>query len=117
MRSADTEYDDVAWCRPTITATLRMASVTIASAVFSKGTRYRRHDWQRLNVFRNSKSPRSLCFADHRDAVKLPAPNDGGKWKFWASFSTTLRGHIVYSVDVHQVREEVRDQGYALRDL
>lgn len=92
-------------------------NVTIASAVFSKGTRYRRHDWQRLNVFRNTKNPRSLCFADHRDAVKLPAPNDGGKWKFWASFSTTLRGHIVYGVDVRQVREEVRDQGYALRDL
>ena len=92
-------------------------NVTIASAVFSKGTRYRRHDWQRLNVFRSSKNPRSLCFAGHRDADKLPAPNDGGQWKFWASFATTLRGHIVYGIDVREVREEVGDKGYALRDL
>lgn len=91
-------------------------NVTIASAVFSKGTRYRRHDWQRLNVFRSSKNQRSLCFAGHRDADKLPAPNDGGQWKFWASFATTLRGHIVYGIDVRQVHEEVSDRGYALRD-
>lgn len=92
-------------------------NVTIASAVFAKGTRYRRHDWQRLNVFRSSKKPKALCFADHRAPEKLPAPNDGGQWKFWASFATTLRGHIVYGIDVRKVREEVADQGYALRDL
>ena len=45
------------------------------------------------------------------------APDDGGQWKFWASFATTLRGHIVYGIDVRQVREEVGDKGYALRAL
>lgn len=92
-------------------------NVTIASAVFAKGTRYRRHDWQRLNVFRSSNNPRALCFAGHRDAEKLPVPDDGGQWKFWASFATTLRGHIVYGIDVREVREEVEDKGYALRAL
>lgn len=90
-------------------------NVTINSAVFAKGTRYRRHDWQRLNVFRDSKSPKSLCFAAHRDAEKLPAPKGDGQWKFWASFATTLRGHIVYGIDVREVRKEVVNKGYAQR--
>ena len=92
-------------------------NVTISSAVFSKGTRYRQHDWQRLNVFRSSKDAKALCFAAHRDAEKLPSPTDGGQWKFWATFATTLRGHIVYGIDVRKVREEVAKNGYALRPL
>lgn len=91
--------------------------VTIASALFSKGTRYGRPDWQRLQVFRNGSNARELCFADRRDTSKLPPPENGGKWRFWASFASILRGQIAYGVDVHAVRQEVAAKGYALRTL
>ena len=92
-------------------------NVKIGSALFSKGTRYRQHDWLRLQVFRNTKDARQLCFAASRDTETLPPPSDGGQWRFWASFATALRGHIAYGIDVRQVRKEVDTQGYALRPL
>ena len=92
-------------------------NVTISSALFLKGTRYRRPEWQRLQVFRNSKNARELCFAGSRDVDSLPPPAGGGKWRFWASFATILRGHIVYGIDVREVRKEVADKGFALRPL
>jgi hypothetical protein len=92
-------------------------NVTISSAVFAKGTRYRQPDWQRLHVFRSSKNPRALCFAASRDAEKLPPPEAGGQWRFWASFATILRGHIAYGIDVREVRKEVANKGFALRPL
>ena len=92
-------------------------NVKINSALFSKGTRYRQPDWKRLQVFRNSKDGNQLCFAASRDTEILPLPKDGGNWRYWASFATTLRGHIVYGIDVRQVRKEVASKGYALRPL
>lgn len=92
-------------------------NVKISSALFSKGTRYRQHDWQRLHVFRNTKDARQLCFAASRDTEALPVPPDRSQWRFWASFATTLRGHIAYGIDVRQVRKEVAAKGYALRPL
>ena len=92
-------------------------NVTIGSAVFAKGTRYRQPDWQRLHVFRSSNNPHALCFAASRDVEKLPPPEDGGQWRFWASFATILRGHIAYGIDVREVRKEVANNGYALRPL
>lgn len=92
-------------------------NVSLGSALFSKGTRYGRPDWQRLQVFRNGKDLRELCFADHRDAGRLPPPARGGRWRYWASFATVLRGTIAYGIDVHEVRREVAAQGYALRSL
>ena len=91
--------------------------VTIGSALFSKGTRYGRPDWQRLQVFRNGSNARELCFADSRDTDKLPPPADGGRWRFWASFASVLRGQIAYGIDVYEVRQEVAAQGHALRTL
>ena len=91
--------------------------VTIGSALFSKGTRYGRPDWQRLQVFRNGSNARELCFADSRDAGRLPPPENGGRWRFWASFASPLRGQIAYGIDVYEVRQEVAAQGYALRML
>lgn len=92
-------------------------NVTIGSAPFSKGTRYRRPDWQRLHVFRSSKNARELCFAASRDIEALPPPAGGERWRYWASFATMLRGEIVYGINVHSVREEVVRKGYALRPL
>ncbi len=90
-------------------------NVKIGSALFSKGTRYRRPDWQRLHVFRSTKDARKLCFAASRDTD--PLPGGGGQWRYWASFATILRGHIAYGIDVRQVRNEVDSDGYALRPL
>ena len=91
--------------------------VFIGSALFSKGTRYSRPDWQRLHVFRNSRDARQLCFARSRIASNLPKPEKGGSWRFWASFSTVLRGQIAYGINVSQVRTEVAENGYAVRHL
>lgn len=91
--------------------------VTIGSALFSKGTRYGRPDWQRLQVFRSGNDVRELCFASRRETGRLPPPAGGGRWRYWASFATVLRGQIVYGIDVHEVRREVAAQGYALRHL
>lgn len=88
-------------------------NVTIGSALFSKGTRYGRPDWQRLHVFRSSANARELCFADSRDTASLPLPS-GGRWRYWASFSTPLRGQVAYGIDVYEVRQEVAETGYAL---
>ena len=96
---------------------LERREVFIGSALFSKGTRYSRPDWQRLHVFRNSRNARELCFSRRRIAADLPPPANGGKWRFWASFATVLRGQIAYGVDVHEVRREVADNGYAVRSL
>ena len=96
---------------------LERREVFIGSALFSKGTRYGRPDWQRLHVFRNSTNPRELCFAASRIAADLPPPANGGKWRFWATFSTVLRGQVAYGIDVHEVRREVADDGYAVRCL
>ena len=92
-------------------------NVTIGSALFSKGARYGRPDWQRLHVFRSSADARELCFSDSRDTASLPPPTNGGRWRFWASFSTVRRGQIAYGVDVHEVRQEIAKNGYALRNL
>lgn len=92
-------------------------NVKIGSALFSKGTRYRQPDWQRLHVFRSTKNARQLCFAATRDIQTLPPAPGGGEWRFWATFATALRGHIAYGVDVRAVRAEVAANGYALRPL
>lgn len=96
---------------------IQQRNMTIASALFSKGTRYSRPDWQRLHVFRNSRNARELCFTNSRTATDLPPPPGGGIWRFWASFATVLRGHVAYGVDVHEVRREIAESGYALRQM
>ena len=96
---------------------IEQRNVTIGSALFSKGTRYGRPDWQRLHVFRSSANGRKLCFTDSRDTAGLPPPANGGKWRLWASFSTVLRGEIAYGIDVHEVRQEIAETGYALRKM
>ena len=87
--------------------------VSIGSALFSKGTRYSRPDWQRLQVFCDGSNARELCFADNRDTARLRPPANGGRWHFWAWFTTALRGHIVYGIDIQEVRREVAANGYA----
>ena len=96
---------------------LERRDVFIGSALFSKGTRYSRPDWQRLHVFRNSRNPRELCFAGSRLSADLPTTTNGGKWRFWASFATVLRGQIAYGIDVNEVRRAVAENGYAVRCL
>ena len=91
--------------------------VSIGSALFSKGTRYGRPDWRRLQVFRNTSDARELCFADSRETGKLPPPANGDRWRFWASFATVLRGRIAYGIDVYEVRREVAATGHALTKL
>ena len=91
--------------------------VFIGSALFSKGTRYSRSNWQRLHVFRNTRNPRQLCFSARRSASDLPQPESSGNWRFWASFSTVLRGQVAYGIDVPEVRREVSENGYAVRYL
>ena len=97
---------------------MEKGNVTIGSALFSKGARYRRPRWQRLEVFRNSTNALELSFAGSREAESIPEPpTDGGKWRFWASFTSELQGCVVYGINVREVREEVATKGYALRPL
>ena len=96
---------------------IEQRNMSISSALFSKGTRYGRPDWQRLHVFRSSANARELCFTDSRDTAGLPPTMNGGRWRFWASFSTVLRGQIAYGIDVHEVRQEIAETGYALRRM
>ena len=88
------------------------SNVKIGSVPFSKGTRYRRPDWYRLHVFRNSSDVHDLCFTDTRGGEKLPPPPSGAKWRFWNSFSTTLRGTIAFGIDSRKVQEEVSERGF-----
>jgi hypothetical protein len=87
--------------------------VKINSIPFSKGTRYRRPEWYPVHVFRNSHDPRDLCFTDTRLGEKLPSPPAGAKWRYWTSFSTTLRGAVAFGISPREVREEVKKHGFA----
>ncbi len=89
-------------------------NVTIRSALFSKGTRYCKSGSKRLQVFRNSKNNRQLCFAATRKTENLPPNEDGSKWIFWASFAGKLRGTIVYGIDVDEIHKKVAAEGFAL---
>ena len=90
-------------------------NVIIGSILFSKGTRYTRPEWLQLHVFRSSKNRYELCFTTTRDTTALPNPENNGKWRFWASFSSILHGHITYGIDVEDVRCDVLLDGFALR--
>ena len=91
-------------------------NVTVGSSIFSSGTLYTRPEWQRLYVFQSSKDARQLCVAESCDIENLPSAPGGGQWCRYASFATDLRGTIAYGLsDLSAVREEVRNQGYALR--
>jgi hypothetical protein len=83
------------------------------SVPFSKGTRYRRPDWYPVHVFRSTLDARDLCFTDTRAGEKLPAPPAGAKWRYWTSFSTTLRGAVAFGISPRDVRTEVKKHGYA----
>ena len=91
-------------------------NVMVGSSSFSSGTLHTRPEWQRLYVFHSSKDARQLCVAESCDIEKLPSAPGGGRWCRYASFATDLRGQIAYGLsDLSAVREEVRNQGYALR--
>ena len=90
-------------------------NVIIGSILFSKGTRYTRPEWQHLYVFRSSKNRYELCFTTTRDTTDLPDPDDNGKWRFWASFSSILHGCITYGINIEGVRRDVAKDGFALR--
>ena len=96
---------------------LDQSNVNIGSVPFSKGSRYRRPDWYQLHVFRNSADANDLCFADIRTNEKLPSLPNGAKWRYWKSFSTTLRGVIAFGISPRDVRAEVKKHGYARRRL
>ena len=90
-------------------------NVIIGSILFSKGTCYTRPEWQQLHVFRSSKNRYELCFTITRDTTDLPIPENNGKWRFWASFSSILHGRITYGINVEDVRCDVAKDGFALR--
>lgn len=89
------------------------SNVKMNSVPFSKGTRYRRPDWYPVHVFRSSIDPRDLCFTDTRAGEKLPALPSGAKWRYWTSFSTTLRGAVAFGISPRDARVEVKKRGYA----
>ena len=93
------------------------SDVKMNSVPFSKGTRYRRPDWYPVHVFRSSANARDLCFTDTRAGEKLPPSPSGAKWRYWTSFSTTLRGAVAFGISPRDVRAEVRKRGYARRRL
>lgn len=91
--------------------------VKLNSIPFSKATRYRRPDWYTLHVFRNSADPRELCFTRSRSGLKLPDAPGQGKWRYWSTFSTELRGIVAFGVNPTELRDEVKRHGYARRRL
>lgn len=86
--------------------------VKIQSIPFSKGTRYRRLDVYDVHVFRNTRDPRDLCMSNTRSPKDLPRPNGGGRWRYWRSFNTMLRGRVAFDVDLDEVRKTIEQQGY-----
>jgi hypothetical protein len=93
------------------------SDVKMNSVPFSKGTRYRRPDWYPIHVFRSSIDPRDLCFTDTRAGDKLPALPSGAKWRYWTTFSTSLRGTVAFGISPRNVRTEVKKHGYVRRPL
>jgi hypothetical protein len=90
--------------------------VKMNSVPFSKGTRYR-PDWYTLHVFRRSVDPRDLCFSGTKTLDKLPDCSGGGKWRYWSTFSTSLRGTVAFGICPQEVREEIKKHAYARRRL
>lgn len=91
--------------------------VKMNSVPFAKGTRYRRPDWYPVHVFRSDQDPRDLCFTDIRMPDRLPSVRGGAKWRYWTTFSTTLRGVIAFGISPREVREEVKKHGFVRRRL
>jgi hypothetical protein len=87
------------------------SNVTIGSVPFSKGTRYRRPDWYRVYVFRNSGDPRDICFSAVRTGAKLP--NIGkNRWLYAHSFATKLRAAVAFGIrNFDALREELEQNG------
>ena len=88
------------------------SNVTISSVPFSKGTRYKRPDWYRVYVFRNSGDDRDICFSAVRTGAKLPAIGKN-KWRYSSSFATKLRAAVGFGVDdFNSLRQELERSGF-----
>src|SRR2546428_14169129 len=85
----------------------------VFSIPFIKATRYRRSNWFLFHVFRNSRDIRELCLTHERNGSKLPAAPTGGRWLYWTSFSSPMRGAIAFGLEHHDAaRQEVLINGY-----
>lgn len=87
-------------------------NVTIRSVPFTKGTRYRKPDWQSLHVYRNTADHRDVCFTDRRSAENLPELEKPATWRYATSFATKLRGLIGFDINPEEALAKIRAQGY-----
>ena len=87
-------------------------NVTIRSVPFTKGTRYRKPEWQYLHVYRNTADYRDVCFTDRRSADKLPELSRPATWRYSNSFATKLRAYIGYGLNPDDALAEIHAQGY-----
>lgn len=91
---------------------IEQSNVTMSSVPFTKGTRYRRRDWYRIHVFRNSSDARDICFAPDRAGASLPDIGEH-KWRYASSFATKLRAAIAFDVrDFDALRHELEEKGF-----
>lgn len=93
------------------------SDVKINTVPFSKGTRYRRPEWFTVHVFRNSKDARDLCLTDRRDVEGLPVPADDGRWRYWTTFSSSLRASIGFGVRLDEIKELIHSRGFVRHRL
>jgi hypothetical protein len=91
---------------------IEQSNVTIASIPFSKGTRYKRPEWYRVYVFRNSADEKDICFSAVRTGAKLPRIGNN-KWRYSSSFATKLRAAIGFRIrDLNALGRELEEKGF-----
>ena len=91
---------------------VEQSNVKMNSVPFSKGTRYRRPDWHHIHVFRCTSDIRELCLTGSRQGEKLPRAPGGGKWRYWSSFATKLRGAVAFGIKPSEAHKEIKAYGY-----
>ncbi len=87
-------------------------NVSIRSVPFTKGTRYKKPDWKRLYVFKNTADPRDICVTDTRQHGPLPPLKDGAEWRYASTFTTKLQASIGFQLNVDEALKGIANDGY-----
>ena len=86
--------------------------VKLNSIPFAKATRYRKKDAYQVHVFRNTLDGRDVCMTATRKPRNLPGLERGGRWRYWRSFRTELRGRVAFGMDLREIGAGVEANGY-----
>ncbi|MCB0637362.1 MAG: hypothetical protein KDC54_12125 [Lewinella sp.] len=87
-------------------------NVSIRSVPFTKGTRYKKPEWQRLYVFKNTANARDICVTDTRQHGTLPRLNGGAEWRYASTFATKLQASIGFQLKINDALKGISKDGY-----